>query len=72
MKAYLSWLCDPYIHVLLVGLVLIKIASTASVAEDAPEAKAPRVLACPRCGEHLEQGGCPQLFAEARPKAPTR
>lgn len=64
MKTCLSWLCDPYVHVLLVGSVLIGLAARGDVGEDAPATGAPRVLVCPRCGEPLVMGACPHLLVQ--------
>ena len=58
MKTLLGWLCDPYLHVIVIGLVLMRMALAASGEEPASQAR--RQVYCERCLDVHEEGsgGC--------------
>ena len=58
MKTLLGWLCDPYIHVLVISLVLMRMAM--APVGDEPEGQARRHAYCERCEDVHEEGsgGC--------------
>ena len=47
MKGIFGWLCDPYIHMILVGLSLAMVATTYSALDSIEEASQPQ--ACRHC-----------------------
>jgi hypothetical protein len=58
MKILLGWLCDPYLHVILIGLLLGCLAMTTGTNEPARAARPP--VFCERCLDYHESGdgGC--------------
>jgi hypothetical protein len=60
MKAFFRWAGDPYVHVLLVALVLLQLGSRVNPGEDA-SAEASQPAACERCGARVEGGFCPHI-----------
>ena len=52
MKALLGWLCDPYIHVILIGLLLIWLAMGSS--PDPQVSSSHTATFCPRCNDYHE------------------
>ncbi len=67
MKAFLSWFCDPYVHVLLIGFVVINLASSGNGGADPAAASTHRAVACPRCGERPETAICRHVLDETYP-----
>ena len=58
MKILLGWLCDPYVHVFLIGLVLARLAMDAG--KEPIVAPASSCSYCERCHDYHEGwvGGC--------------
>lgn len=58
MKNLLGWLCDPYLHVILIGLVLVGLAMRPAPNE--PTRSMPALYFCQNCLDFHEgwQGGC--------------
>jgi hypothetical protein len=61
MKAVLGWLKDPYIHIFVVGLVLVRLAMGTGGDESADPA-ADRAITCAVCqSPHPAGKSCPQV-----------
>jgi hypothetical protein len=67
MKAFLSWLGDPYLHLLAIGTVVVAIgAAGASRGGDGSEL-------CDHCGRvHDDPAACAPLASKALDDAPIR
>jgi hypothetical protein len=62
MKSVVNWLCDPYLHLILVGLVLVRFAMSFGLDESQQAADAwGRCAAC--SSFHEPDLHCPQLAA---------
>ncbi len=64
MKAVLSWLCDPYLHMFLVALVVLRLSTGAGGGEPNAGASMSRPD-CVLCLGHDEDAICNHLFASA-------
>jgi hypothetical protein len=71
MKAVVGWLCDPYIHLLVVGLVLVRLAMGAG--GDRPtDATGQPPVRCAACrGFHMEGVECIPIVVNAQATHPT-
>jgi hypothetical protein len=64
MKAILGWFCDPYVHMLLVGLVLVRMAMGAG--GDEPVSSRDRMVRCQSCQSvHKLSKACLQVVVTA-------
>lgn len=49
MKTLLGWLCDPYVHILVIGLILVRLAMGSGTEGSSRRATA---QFCERCGDY--------------------
>jgi hypothetical protein len=69
MKAILGWFCDPYVHMLLVGLVLVRLAM--GTGGDEPIASRDRMVRCQSCQSvHRIGKACLQVVAKTPDASP--
>ena len=62
MKAILGWLCDPFLHLLVIAAIVVAVG--ARMSSEPAKADASAEASCARCHRnHDDLKGCPQLAA---------
>jgi hypothetical protein len=73
MKAVLSWVSDPYVHMIVVALILVRLAMGAGGGEEQVDKSSGEQVRCRLCDDGHEPGiSCPRYATRTTDLARSR